>query len=241
MSESAMNDIEGLVLHRDDKADRLAERVAQDVATALGQALDERGAATLVVSGGSTPGPMFARLRRLPLDWSRVTITLADERVVEPQDEQSNERLLRQSLLQDEAAAARFVSLYEAGLDGAGSDAALARVRARIEALPRPFDVVLLGMGGDGHTASLFPDAAELEGAMQAEAATAVALLRPPSQPLVRISLVARRLIDTRHLWLHITGESKRVLLKRGLATGSSPVARVLQAADTDRAIYWAP
>jgi len=238
-------DIGGIALHTGEDADTLAERLAGDVATVLERAIEARGGATLVVSGGSTPPPMFERLRRLPLDWARVTITLADERVVEPADEQSNERLVKRMLLLDEAAAARWVSLYEDGLDSAQPDAALSRVAARVAALPGPFDVVLLGMGGDGHTASLFPDAAELESAMSATPDVQVALLRPPSQPLTRLSLVAARLCAARHLWLHITGESKRALLADSLSVESArdglPIARVLRKADTDRAIYWAP
>ncbi len=194
----------GLPLHSEASADALADALAARVADALRHALAERGAASLVVSGGSTPAPMFDALAREPLDWSRVGVTLADERAVPVQHADSNERMVRERLLVGPAAAARFTSLYR-------PDGDLQRVGVALQGLARPFDVVLLGMGTDAHTASLFSDAPELELGMTTEGP--LAAMHPPSQPLDRISLVRAALLDCRHCWLHVTGAAKRDVL----------------------------
>lgn len=226
----------------------LAAALAGDVASALAEAIEVRGVASLVVSGGSTPGPMFKALSRHEIDWSRVSVTLADERAVPADHEVSNERLVREFLLQGRAAAAHFVALHEpefatgssAGTDARG--AAVARVESRLAQLAHPFDVLLLGMGDDGHTASLFPDAPELEAAMAMDSRHSVLLINPPSQPLPRITLTRPTLLDARRVWLHITGEPKRVLYERVMKDGALPIARVLDAASAgcETAVYWA-
>ena len=218
-------------------ADALALHLAQDVAAVLRSAVAERGGATLVVSGGSTPLPMFQRLaQESDVPWSKVQVTLADERAVPPDHADSNEGFVHKNLLTGTAAVASFVSMLPAGLPSLDR---LDEVSGRIDAMGSPFDVVLLGMGGDGHTASLFPDAPELEDAMAST--TSVVALNPPSVSQARLSLSASRLIDTRHLWLHISGASKAQVLETALADGTLPIARVLKHAasgSAHRAIY---
>ena len=138
----------------------LDDALARHVAGQLRQDIAIHGAASLAVSGGGTPRNMFQRLSRCELDWSRVWITLVDERWVDPGDADSNERLVRQYLLQNKADSARFVGLKSAHADPAQGIAEISRRLARI---PRPFTRVILGMGADGHTASWFPQAANLE------------------------------------------------------------------------------
>ena len=132
----------------------LAVQLASDVAAWLQQGVEERGSASLVVSGGSTPAPFFAALSNHKIQWSDVTVTLADERWVAATDELSNEKLIRECLLVNAAASAKFLSLY----NGASSpDDGWQQCDDALRTLSAPYDVVVLGMGGDGHTASLFP------------------------------------------------------------------------------------
>lgn len=241
-----MSDVKGDVMSNSAKAIRresaadaelLAKHLATDVAAVLSSAIAERGSASLVVSGGGTPKPMFEYLSRFDsVDWSKVKMTLADERAVPVGHEDSNESFVHQHLLTASAAGASYVSLLPENLQTLES---LAAVGKRIDDMGQPFDLVLLGMGGDGHTASLFPDAPELESAMNAE--QSVVALHPPSVAQARISLSGKRLVNTRMLWLHIAGDGKRAVLDTALAEGTLPIARVFDIADpskVDRRIY---
>src|SRR5271165_5403632 len=131
--------------------DALSRALAGEIAAQLTDAIAKRGLASLVVSGGRSPVKMFERLCMQPLDWSRVCIALADERWVDPADADSNERLVRDVLLRERAAAARF-----SGLKNAAPSPDLGAVSAweTFARIPRPFDVTVLGIGDDGHTAS---------------------------------------------------------------------------------------
>ena len=235
----------GLPLHAADDAHALAGRLARHVAARLAEAIEARGAASLAVSGGSTPPPMFDALARETIDWSRVAVTLADERAVPLDDPASNEAMVRERLLAHEAGAARMVGLYR-------EDGDLARVTGALGAIARPFDVVILGMGGDGHTASLFPDAPELEAAMASS--ETVLFMRPPSADQLRITLTRAALLDARELLLHVTGAAKRAVLEgamdawreRGDVPATLPIARVLGAAAAREGgpalgVWWAP
>lgn len=133
---------------------RLVNDLADLIAANLSTSLRKRNAASLVVSGGSTPAPLFDALSTRELDWSRVTVTLADERWVPADHKDSNEALVRNRLLVGNAASAAFVSLYEPGCSPIEAQSVVAQ---RLGSMPLPFDVVLLGMGNDGHTASFSP------------------------------------------------------------------------------------
>jgi 6-phosphogluconolactonase len=161
-----------------------------------------------------------------------VTITLADERWLPPDHPDSNEALVRTHLLKANAAAAHFVPLY----NGAATPAeGVPELEATLAALPWPADAVVLGMGGDGHTASLFPDAPELPYALMDAAPArclAVASPTPPNVPVPRVSLTRRALLDTRQLIVHLTGEDKLELLHQAMLPGDVaeyPIRAVLQ------------
>ena len=244
MTDSGSTDtLAGLALERREDAGALARALAARVADALRTALEARASASLVVSGGTTPAPMFDALARESLDWSRVGVTLADERAVPVDDPASNEAMVRERLLTGEAARAGFAPLYTA-------DGDLVRAAAGVDALARPFDVVLLGMGTDGHTASLFPDAPELERAMN-DGGTLLEM-HPPSADQTRITLTRASLADARETILHVTGEAKREVLERAMAEhrergdapGVAPIARTLARAlerGGSVAVWWAP
>ena len=196
--------------------------------------------ASLVVPGGSTPGPLFNALSTRELPWKRVVVTLNDERWVDPPDPASNEHLVRTRLITGRAGAARFI-----GLKTAAASAALAvdEVEARLAAVPRPFDVMLLGMGEDGHTASLFPSSAALQASLDGDPARVQAVEAPGARGAAeRISLALPALLDSRFIALLITGRPKLDILRRAEGPGDPldlPIRAVLHGARTPVHVYW--
>lgn len=179
----------------------------------LQQAINERGAAYLVVSGGKTPQALFNTLSQTELAWDKVTVLLADDRWLDDSQTDSNERLVKATLLQHNASAARFISLYantSSAFDGA------AQALERVKNLPT-FDAVILGMGEDGHTASLFPCSEQIKQGL-AEDAPAVLAVAPTTAPYQRISLSAARLLNSRQLFLHLVGANKLAVLDKAMA-----------------------
>jgi 6-phosphogluconolactonase len=187
----------------------LADAAAEILAGALGAA----DARAFAAAGGSTPGPVYDRLARRDLEWDRLSVTPTDERWVDPASDDSNERLLRERLLVDKAAGAAFVAL-KGGNGAPQADAAAAETRVRAIL---PFAAVLLGMGADGHVASLFPGAPELEVGLDLDGTRlCVAVDEAGLQPFVpRISLTARALTHTGLLLVLITGDDKRAVIER--------------------------
>jgi 6-phosphogluconolactonase len=219
----------------------LAEALADRVAGALAAAIGERGQATLAVSGGTTPKAFFAALSRKPIAWEKVTVTLVDERMVTPSHERSNHRLASLYLLQNRAAEAGFVPLYTSKGDAA--DVAQT-ASAAIDAMALPFDVVVLGMGTDGHTASFFPDGSTLEDVTDPACAQSVMAIEAPGAGEQRLTLTLPRIVEAGLLVLHIEGEKKKAVLAEALGAGPEaemPVRAVLRHAKTPVEIYWAP
>ncbi|WP_425432872.1 6-phosphogluconolactonase [Halomonas denitrificans] len=219
-----------------DPREVLARQLAEAVAEALRADLAEAELALLVVSGGSTPVPFFEALASMALPWSRIEVTLADERWVEASADDSNARLVRDHLLQGPAAEARFVPLTSAA---ATPEEGAAEVGERIAALAWPASAVILGMGDDGHTASLFPDSRELELALST--AAPVVAVRTPSQPQPRITLSADRLHQARRHFLHIAGEGKRSVLAHALGGDDTRTLPIRAFLACPLGIYWAP
>jgi len=217
----------------------LARELARTIAAKLGTAVRERGEASLVVSGGSTPQPLYTALSREPLDWERVAVTLADERWVPPEDPASNEQRIRRFLLTGQAGKARWIGLWNAAPTPEEGWEECERVLA---AIARPFDVVVLGMGEDGHTASLFPAAANLAAGLDPAAGRSCLPVRPPHAPHARISLTAAALLDSRRIVLHITGAAKWAVYQRALEPGTAeemPIRVFFRRAPLE--VYWAP
>jgi 6-phosphogluconolactonase len=189
-----------------DTPDNAALALADAVSEHLAERLLIAPRASLVVSGGSTPLPFFAALREKPLDWARIDVLLADERWVPISDEASNTRLVKDNLLQGPASEANYLSLKQAGATPADG---LADVEAALAGLHLPLDVLILGMGNDGHTASLFPDAPELDGALDTASSALVSPMTPPSQRQKRITLTLKALSRAGFTALHIRGDDK--------------------------------
>ena len=207
--------------------------VAQVIASDLGQALRQNEDASLCVPGGTTPGPVFDVLSDLPLDWGRVTVFLNDERWVDETSDRSNARLIRNRLLIHKAAEARFLPLYRPVPE---PEAALDAVAASL-AGSLPISVLLLGMGPDMHTASLFPGADHLAAALAADAPPVMAL-RAEGAGEPRITLSARVLNDAMAKHLLIVGAEKRAALDRALTLPATeaPVRAIL----ANTTVHWA-
>lgn len=197
---------EAVDAHFFDTPDDAAVALADTVARHLSERLLIAPRASLVVSGGSTPLPFFKALREKPLDWARIDVLLADERWVPEDDKDSNTRLVRENLLQGPASEARYLPLKQPGDTPAES---LAEVEAALGDLHLPLDVLILGMGNDGHTASLFPDAPELDEALDTDSAAIVMPMTPPSQPQKRITLTLPALSQAGFTALHLKGDDK--------------------------------
>lgn len=202
--------------HRFASGTALAVWLARTAAATLRAAVRARGRATLVVSGGQTPRLYLPVLARQRLPWSRVKVTLTDERWVRPPHPQSNETLIRTRLLRGPARAARLVPLRAVGPHVAAAHGAIERALAR---LPWPADLVLLGMGDDGHVASLFPG----DPALHRRAGRAVAVPRPQAG-FPRCSLTLRTLGRARRTLLVLTGTDKAALWRRVRAAAAGPV-----------------
>jgi len=216
-------------IKRFDSAQALQAEVARDIAAQLVNAITVRGRAGLLVSGGHSPAGLFEQLRAQPLDWSRVSIALVDERWVEPTDPGSNERMVREALLRDRAAAARFFGLKNSA---PSPDLGAAAAWSASAHIPRPVDVAVLGMGDDGHTASLFPGSPNLTRALDPEA------------PHARLSLNLRALLDSRRILLHILGEAKLRTFDAASGPGpveQMPVRAVLRQDRVPVDVVWAP
>ncbi len=217
--------------------EELAEALAKEVAADLAHGIEANGKAALAVSGGSTPKPFFEALKQQPLTFSSLDVTVADERWVPATDEDSNEKLVRDHLLTD---GARFISLYN------GASSAEAGEEVAEEALRKmglPFDVVILGMGPDGHTASLFPGHPRLEDALGSEHRLCFGITDAPKPPPERMTLTKHALLQTRRLILHITGTDKKQVLEEALKPGpvsELPIRAFLHQDDVPLEIYWA-
>lgn len=226
---------------RFESADRLAEILADQIAGSLHRGIEARGLASLVVSGGKSPVKMFEVLCAKPLEWRRVCVALADERWVEPSDPASNEHLVRTVLLQKEAAPARFLGLKNSAATPAIGAVSAWETFARV---PRPFDVVVLGMGDDGHTASLFPRSPNLTSALDASAVAGCIGMWAPVVPHPRMSLNLSALLDARRIVLLLQGDAKWRTYVTAAGDGpvqDMPVRAVLRQTRTPVEVMWAP
>ncbi len=209
--------------------DALAEAAADAILARLSEALGTQGRASLVATGGRSPGPVYDRLSRADvIDWTRVIVTLSDERCVAQDDTAANVRLVRERLLTGSAAKAHLLPLWPAP-----AAEALAAIQ--------PFDAVMLGMGEDGHIASLIPgDPGLSAGLTSTDPIRAVpeGLGKPP---LPRVTLTLSALLNSRAIFLLVAGEAKRDVIGRALAGEDLPVGRLISQSKAPIRIFWTP
>lgn len=216
----------------------LAESLAQTIADRLRAAVAARDKGVLAVSGGSTPKLLFQTLAGLDLAWDKIAVTLVDERYVEETSPRSNAGLVKANLLTGKSARARFLPLaMPLGDIGAARNAA--EIGLRLVGLP--IDVVVLGMGNDGHTASFFPDAKELDDLLDPKATPLVSSVDAQSAGEPRLTLTLPPIASAHLIALHIEGAEKAATLEKALSPGSSlPIRRVIDAAQMPVEIFWA-
>jgi len=233
-------------------ANRIAERRFADMAalqsaavktiqSAILAGVAARGTASLALSGGTTPAPLYEALGRLDLPWSQVQLTLTDERWVSADDPASNEAMVRRTLLQGPASAARFTGLK---CNTKTPEAAETQIDGALRTLAQPFDLILLGMGDDAHTASLFPGGVGLEAAMDLTGPLKVRAVRPASEGPARLSLSLPALLQSRQMILLLKGLSKWAVYRDALNDGpvlEAPIRGILHQNQVPVAVYWAP
>lgn len=220
---------------------KAAQAVADRVAEIIGFAVNARGRASLLVPGGKTPIPVFEALRMRDLPWDRVYISLTDERRVPEDDAASNAKLVREHLLKDAAAAAHFYPLHRHGVDERSDEAACG---AALGMLPRPFDAVILGMGEDGHIASMFPSDPALIRALSPNTEARCTTATAPNAPQERLTLTLATLLESRWIGLHITGANKWQVLSKAVTSNDPtryPVAALLAQRSVPVHIYFSP
>jgi 6-phosphogluconolactonase len=212
--------------------------VAEEVARLLDSAITSRGQALLAVSGGKSPIGIFEILRSQPIAWGQVTICLVDERWVPPDHDRSNEKLIRVHLMQEKAAASKFISVYGAGSTPVEAAKVLSAMFIDSPALRSGVDVALLGMGEDGHTASWFPRSQELGDCLSSTHAYAAVSAEEARDPRVTMTLSA--VANAKKIILCVEGEVKRAVLAEAAGAGGVeqyPVRAVLRLPDDQVAI----
>jgi len=230
--------------YRFSSRETLLEALYQDIESSLAQDLADHERVSLLLSGGSTPGPLYKRLSAVDLDWSRVSIGLVDERWVESDHSASNERLLRQTLLQNFAAKASFTRMKNSAQTPFMGEG---QCQTQCDDLPEPYSVCLLGMGPDGHTASLFPHAKGLSQALDSQqlcAAIEANASEVTGEYVERMSLTPKAILRAKKLILLITGEDKWQVYQRARSATdvmATPVSVFLQQSGVDVDVYWAP
>lgn len=225
-------------LHQFPDRDTFAEALAEQAAEAIRTDILRRGVASMAVSGGSTPRDFFRLLHAMDLPWERVVITLADDRWVPADHPHSTERLVRETLLHK---ASPFLGLVN---DAPTPEAGEAAINERLQALPLPLTVTCLGMGEDGHYASIFPYNPALSKAMDAtNPKLCVAVSDAPKPPPQRITLTHPVLMNTGRVILHLTGKSKLDALEEALQDGpieAMPIRAILRQTDIPVDVYFA-
>lgn len=212
---------------------------ASHIKAALTRRLEQQPEASLVVSGGTSPVHCLTELAASDIDWERVHVLLSDERWVAPNDDESNEKLIRETLLQGKAAEARLHPMYS---DAFSADERCELLEEAIRTLPFPFACSLVGMGEDGHFASLFPDADHLDQGLDVDSLHLCLPVKTAASSHTRLTLTLAALSRSDVVVLLFFGDAKRDVYERA-KTGPDvyPVSRLLLQKRAPVHLYWAP
>ncbi|MDO3382168.1 6-phosphogluconolactonase [Gilvimarinus algae] len=227
-----------------DSREQMIDAVFEHSIEALREAIETREAASFLVSGGSSPAPIYKRLSEAELDWDKIKVALVDERWVDFDHDKSNEAFIVKTLLQNNAANAKLIGMKNTS---ATASYGLAQCEAAYHTLASPFDVTVLGMGPDGHTASLFPHAKGLTEALETKnLCSAISAIKSEvtGDCTERMTLSLAGIVNSRHLLLLISGDEKLATYREALAgddVAEMPVRAVLKQHDVPVTVYWAP
>jgi 6-phosphogluconolactonase len=231
------------ILHSFPNAEDMVRALAHEIVSRLTVSVSSRGAASLAVSGGTTPGVLFDALSLRTAPWDRVSVTLSDERWIAPDQDGSNEKLVRTRLLRNAASDAKLVPLKT---PDASPAAAEGKVDAAVSAMPRPFDVMLLGMGDDGHTASLYPHSTGLDAALDIAKPNLVQAIHADSAVATgeRMTFTLRAILGSNLIVILIRGDEKLATYRKaagGTDIHEMPVRAVLNQTQAPVRVYWSP
>ena len=220
---------------REDASIAAAERIVEATSRRLGSHRE----ASIVVSGGRSPAHCFEALAASSIEWQRVHVVLSDERWVPPDHDDSNEKLVRETLLTERAASARLQPVYR---DGVTRAAHCAELNERLRQLPFPFACVLLGMGEDGHFASLFPDFDELDIALDVDTQQLCVPVETVTSPYPRVSLTLAAFSRSDEILLLVFGDAKREVVEQAKASSDAyPVSKLFWQKRAPVRVFWAP
>jgi len=219
-------------------SESLAVDLSQNIKEILLETIKKRGRASMAVSGGSTPVPLFVALSHLDIDWSKVDLTLVDDRWVESDHKDSNELLVKSHLIKNKAVNVNFVPLKN---NASTAKEGRASSEEALKSFTLPFDIVVLGMGADGHTASLFPCSEEIRPAMDLDNNDCLVATTPTSAPYERLGMPAKAIMDAKRVFLHLNGSSKLHTLEKAMDLKDAFKMPIFAFLDDGLDIYWSP
>lgn len=222
------------------KKETLLDELTSNIVQVLKESIDKNAKASLLVSGGSTPKPLFEKLSNIDIAWDKVVISLVDDRWLDPSHKDSNELLVKKNLMQNFASKASFVGMYIDGKSAYDSDELCSKT---YQEKVYPFDVVILGMGGDSHTASLFPKNEKLKEAYDLENKNLCISIKPDTAPYDRMSLTLGAILSAKNIILHIEGEEKLKVYEEALKSDDifkTPISAVLNNENVEVEVYHA-
>ncbi len=226
-------------VHAFTEQDALTTALSQTIVKELQEAIDKKGKASLLVSGGNTPKALFKKLSVSSLAWEKVSIGLCDERWIPSSNEDSNENLVKRYLLQNKASKAKFTGMY---IENTNVEIAEKSCSKKMRQALFPFDALVLGMGNDAHTASLFPENIKLEKAFDLENQDLCIAIEPRRAPYMRMSLTRSAILSANTLYLHFEGKEKLALYKEVIAGEDMykmPIRSILNQDIKDVEVYY--
>ena len=220
-------------------SEELVDSFCKTIIEKLKNAIKTKEKAVLLVSGGNTPKVLFEKLCRCDIAWEKVIVSLVDERWVNKRDEDSNEKLVKEYLLKDKASKASFLSLYQ---DGVEAQDCVEFCSNLVKKELFPCDVLILGMGDDSHTASLFPNNEKLEEGINLKNESYCVSMTPLTAKHARMSLTLSAILKADNIYLHIQGIGKKEVYEKALKEDNfllSPISAVLKNENKQIEVYY--